>query len=265
MRTVAALLLLSVLWGVEWLRELLVIPGTPPALRSAIVCTLAAAIFAIAPSERQANGRSLMVGIGLFAVPLLLQRLAYLPGYTNAALWTLAPVFIVVVCGAKLQGLRQDLLMTALAGVAGALLIFPVQFPASLREGVHWLILIAGIASAATASVFAKETPGLKTTGMLGAAVLLWIATAVSGALSISTPELLWIAGVDLPALLLLLWLLQQMKPEELSTRYLLPVVVTILTSWLALHPQISLRFAGGVMLLAASSTGLLLLSRHKV
>lgn len=263
MRQIAALLLLCFLWGMEWLRELLVLPATSSTLRAAITCTLAALLYALFPSERCSTRRGILSALGLFALPLLLQQAAHLSGYTSAALWALAPVLIVVVCGARSTGLRQEMLIAALAGVAGTLLILPFQFPASLSDGLHWLILLAGIASAAVASVMAPEAAGFRTTGLLSAAAVLWIATIANGSLSLSLPELLWIACIDLPAMLVLLWLLPQVCPEALSTRYLLPMVITILTSWVVLHQQMTVRFAGGILLLLSSSTGLILLSRR--
>ena len=263
MRQTAALLLLCFLWGMEWLRELLALPATSSTLRMAITCTLAVFLYALFPSERRISRRGIASALGLFAVPLLLQQAAHLSGYTSAALWALAPVLIVVACGARSTGLRQEMLIAALAGVAGTLLILPFQFPASLYDGFHWLILLAGIASAAVASVMATEAAGFRTTGLLSAAVLLWIATIARGPISLSLPELLWIACIDLPAMLLLLWLLPQMRPEALSARYLLPIAITILTSWVALHQQMTIRFAGGVVLLLASSASLIFLSRR--
>ena len=263
MRQIAALLLLCFLWGMEWLRELLVLPATSATLRMAITCTLAASLYALFPSERCISRRGIASALGLFAVPLLLQQAAHLSGYTGAALWAIAPVLIVVVCGAQSTGLRQEMLITALAGVAGTLLILPFQFPASATDGFHWLILLAAIASAAIASVTGPGAAGFRTTGLLSAAVVLWIATIAHGRLSVSLPELLWIALIDLPATLLLLWLLQRMSPEALSTRYLLPMAITILSSWIALHQQMTVRFAGGVVLLLASSAGLIFFARR--
>jgi drug/metabolite transporter (DMT)-like permease len=247
----------------EWLRELLILPTTSSTLRTAIICTLAAFLYALFPSERSISRRGIASALGLFAVPLLLQQAAHLSGYTSAALWALAPVLIVVVCGARSTGLRQEMLVTALAGVAGTLLILPFQFPASAADGLHWLILLAGIASAAIASVTGPGAAGFRTTGLLSAAIVLWIATIPRGPISLSLPELLWIGCIDLPGMLLLLWLLQRMPPEALSTRYLLPMAITILTSWVALHQQMTIRFAGGVVLLLASSAGLIFLSRR--
>jgi hypothetical protein len=40
-------------------------------------------------------------------------------------------------------------------------------------------------------------------------------------------------------------------------------MAITILTSWIALHQQMTVRFAGGALLLLASSAGLILLSRR--
>jgi len=269
MRQIAALLLLSFLWGMEWLRELLVLPATPSTLRAAITCTLAALLYAFSPSERGSSRRGIVCALGFFAIPLLLQQAAHLSGYTSAALLTLTPVLIVVVCGARSTGLRQEMLVAALAGVAGTLLIFPFQFPASAVDGLRWLILLTGIASAAVASVMAHvisgsgASSGFRTTGLLSAAIVLWIATIARGPISLSLPELLWIACVDLPAMLLLLWLVPRMHPEALSTRYLLPMAITILTSWVALHQQMTVRFAGGILLLLASTAGLIFLSRR--
>ena len=263
MRQIAALLLLCFLWGMEWLRELLVLPATPSTLRAAITCTLAALLYSFSPLERSSNRRGILSALGLFAFPLLLQQAAHLSGYTSAALWTLTPALIVVVCGAQSTGLRQEMLIAALAGVAGTLLILPFQFPASPSDGLHWLIFLTGIASAAVASVMAPAAAGFRTTGLLSAAVVLWVATIARGPISLSLPELLWILCIDLPAMFLLLWLLPQMTPEALSTRYLLPIAITILTSWIALHQQMTIRFASGVVLLLASSAGLILLSRR--
>ncbi|NUQ28566.1 MAG: hypothetical protein HOQ35_08635 [Acidobacteriaceae bacterium] len=263
MRQIAGLLLLCFLWGMEWLRELLVLPATPSTLRAAITCTLAALLYSFSPLERSSSPRGIVSALGLFALPLLLQQAAHLSGYTSAALWTLTPVLIVVICGARSTGLRQEMLIAALAGVAGTLLILPFQFPVSPSDGLHWLIFLTGIASAAVASVMAPAAAGFRTTGLLSAAVVLWIATVARGPISLSLPELLWILCIDLPAMFLLLWLLPQMRPEALSTRYLLPMAITILTSWIALHQQMTIRFASGVVLLLASSAGLILLSRR--
>ncbi len=263
MRQIAALLLLCFLWGMEWLRELLILPATPSTLRAAITCTFAALLYALFPRERCSSWRGIASALGLFVFPILLQQAAHLSGYTSAALWALTPVLIVVVCGAQAAGLRQEMLIAALAGVAGTLLILPFQFPASVTDGLHWLILLAGIVSAAVASVIAPEAAGFRTSGLLSGAAVLWIATLARRPISLSLPELLWIACIDLPAMLLLLWLLPQMRPEALSTRYLLPMAITTLTSWIALHQQMTVRFASGTILLIASSMSLILLARR--
>lgn len=262
MRSLAALILVCTLWGLEWLRELLVIPQTPAALRSAIVCTVAATFCSLYAPNRTLSSRGAAVGVGLFALPVLLQQISHLSGYTAAALWTLVPVMVVVVCGVRSSGLQQEQLLTALAGVAGALLIFPVSFPSSVNESLTWLVFLSAVVSVAVSSSFAMGTTGLSGFGLASAAGMLWLVCLANGTTTITAPELLWIACFDLPAMLLLLWLLQFMQPEALSTRYLLPVVVTILTSWIALHQQMSLRFALGVLLLAGSALLLLIQSR---
>ena len=75
-------------------------------------------------------------------------------------------------------------------------------------------------------------------------------------------PQLVWAVVVDLPALLLLFWLMRRMSATRMTTRFLIAPLMTNLMDLALLRPVVSGR-AGLGLVLVAGSAGWLLLARE--
>jgi hypothetical protein len=266
-RTIATpcLLLLSLLWASGALRTDL-LPGlfanSPPYLERQVLplAMLALAAALIAPRARilwRSVRHSAWIGLGLFAVPAMLVYLAdaQIPGLARTGLFTLVPVFAVVFepyIGSRSATQSHRGLLAALVSVVGALLVFPVVIPHSIEAGagLGFVILAAGCLAAAncfgvaTAAILSGNVTGqiASMASIAGAtgAVVLAIASAC-----LERPvwrwndlwrELLWSAGVEMPALLLLFWLMPRMSAPRMVTRYVLGPLLALLIGMILLQ-----------------------------
>jgi drug/metabolite transporter (DMT)-like permease len=212
-----------------------------------------------------------LAGAAIFAIPQVLIAGAggHVSELTVVLVFMLAPVAVVFAVAQKEAGFGADgnplpRMMPALAGLGGAGLILPFAWPAT-SVGQAWLLAIA--ASALGAGVAAVWLHGLLAEAQLLRATALVCAGSglVAGTFCwigwAGWPPVTWqglgfealrCAVVELPILLLTVWLLREMEPGRFSARYLLMPLVTIVESFVMLRPPLSWTTAAGIALLAA-------------
>jgi drug/metabolite transporter (DMT)-like permease len=71
-------------------------------------------------------------------------------------------------------------------------------------------------------------------------------------------PELAWSAAVELPALLLLFWLMRRMSATRMTVRFVLAPLITILIGFVVQQPAIEPRTWLGLFLMTAAAIGIL-------
>ena len=183
---------------------------------------------------------------------------------TELLVFGLAPFFTVFI-DAQRKGGELRMLVPALVGLGGLALIVPFAFPGS-TVGLAWFAGILGVAGLAAWA-------GIKLHPILHGVPLVWAAAAASGAAAtvaiagwivfphesfawdwkIAGLECGWGVGIDLPLLLLAVWLFKEMKPVAFSTRFFLVPLVTIAGGMIAIRPRVEWTTWLGLMLMAVS------------
>jgi drug/metabolite transporter (DMT)-like permease len=294
---VAALLFLCLLWSLASLRiDLLPAldnQALPTMEKQALPLGLLAITSSLIAISRRANRpqmrqirSAILIGLGLFVAPAVLVSLSNqgISQLTRVALFSLVPVFTVVlephisephisephISGTTSQQPRGALI-AALLAVGGTLCIFPADIPSSPAAAAAFGAVVLAAACIATASCLAvkaaTESPITTTAAIAGTTAL--ASFAVLGPLlergrgpwtwNGIGPELAWSTAVDLPALLLLFWLMTRMSAVRIATRFVIAPLITALFGIALLRPQVSLRDVLGFLLLAAGAGWLLI------
>jgi drug/metabolite transporter (DMT)-like permease len=230
-------------------------------------------------SDTRLVRESLLVGLGLFAIPAILIDLAALRTYppTRAVLLTLVPLFaavfepyIVLSVDGKDSRQSRFALLAALVGVAGAICIFSVELPVSIQAFAAFCAVILAAASIAVSGCKAvavtQENPAsLTTMATIASGVAALFNAGASAVLEQPTlawsalwPELLWSAAVELPALTLLFWLMRHLTATRMATRYLLAPMIAIAAGAVLVQAPLNSRICLGLALMAASAAWLL-------
>jgi drug/metabolite transporter (DMT)-like permease len=220
---------------------------------------------------------SLWIGLGLFTAPTILIHLAsgWVSGFTRTALFTLVPVFAVVLdpyIGKQAAGLSRGSLPAALLAVLGAALVFPIAIPNSMEAiAAFGAVILAAIAvAAANGYAVAVMQPAKKqslapiaaiaaTTGAFSLGILsaslertAWQSTTV-------TPALFWTAALQLPSLWLLFWLMRRLSAVRLTLRFVLGPALAVPLGALLMQMPLTLRTWLGLLGMAAGAANLLL------
>lgn len=283
---VAGLLLLCFLWSVDSLRSDFA-PGAAAAIpefaREAMHLALLAVVAALIALVRRApwpRGRRVWdaasIGLGLFIPPAILALLPNeaMPDLTRVALFSLAPVFAVTFepyLGRMTESQSKGGLLAALGCVIGTVGVFPLEIPHNLPAAGAFLGAIFSVACIAAVNCWAVRCVSnlprgsgaaiAAIAGFAGAAVLA-ISSAVGerGAWSRKAigPELAWSAIVELPALLLLFWLMRRMSAVRMTTRFVVAPLIVNVVGLIALRPTVTLRAGLGLLLIAISAGWLL-------
>jgi len=261
---------------------------------SLAMLSVLAATVALAQKSAWPRGRLLVVtvliGLGLFALPALFLEVTktWLTPVTRAALFTLVPFFAVIfepyLTQCSVEQSRGGL-FASLISVAGALLVLPVTMPNSLPAVASFAALGAASASIAASSCVAdrilltlKEESERLTSkafsmasfaAVSGSAAFLGL--AVLGAFTKRSwpgdalpATLAWSAMTELPALLLLFWLIPRLSAPRISTRFTLSLMFPILVGAALLGAHLTLRDWSGVALMAAGTAYILLAPEDK-
>jgi len=287
-----ALLLLSLLWAAGVLQADLLPDLIPnplmPLLRQALslgLLAIVACALAIAHGDQWPRGRMLWscitVGVGLFVAPAMLVSWAnpWVPGLTQAALFTLTPIFTLVfepyIGGenAPQEPSQSRMgLLAALAAFGGALCAFHVNVPTSIQEAGGLFTVIAATACLAAANCKAVAVAHELDKGSIRplaaiaaatAAILLGTASAVGNQAiwewAAVEPALLWAVGVEVPGLLLLFWLTRQMSATRMATRYIWAPLIAVFVGAALMQAHFMPRTWIGLLLMALGAAYLLL------
>jgi drug/metabolite transporter (DMT)-like permease len=192
----------------------------------------------------------------------------------RVAIFSLTPVFAIVL-EPHLGNARQPAassLVAALAAVAGALCIFPLDLPGTPAAAIAVLAMVLAAACAATGNCLAVRIASSSAAGSLalGAALASGSAAFVFAVASVITEHaqwqfmpktvpLAWMFFIDLPALMLLFWLLRHMSAARMTMRFILAPLLTILAGIALEQPAITTRMILGIVLMTAGALWLLL------
>ena len=214
--------------------------------------------------------RLAVAGVLLSAVPEALAALAqrHVAGSLVTAMLASVPV-ILVVMATQAGGTVMHLLVPAVLGLGGILLLVPVDLPGSLGGRLSLLLLLAGAITAAYASVWMHRLlkrfdPGqaIGVVCLANAFVALLLEAGVgwsrplNGALVLSAA----FTGVEL---VLLVLLAKGVEPVRLGARYLVVPLLTLIEGYWLLRPGLTVRMGVGAGLLAGGAAFLLLAGRE--
>jgi drug/metabolite transporter (DMT)-like permease len=195
-----------------------------------------------------------LAGLVLFAAPILLLHAAH--GMVSSALgvlvFALLPVAVMVMTGA-LKGL-----LPALLGVAGVLVLLPVSMPEGRGLLGIGLMVLAMLLTAA-ALVWLHRLLPQSSRGWAVVAICLSNGLILSLAGRDETSwgweaarcEALRALIIDAPEVLLLIWLIAALEPRQLSARWLVAPLFTVLGGYVLMRPEGGLRLLVGAVLLA--------------
>jgi drug/metabolite transporter (DMT)-like permease len=276
------LLLLCLLWAWASLRPDLLPasghePNVSPLLREAALLGMFAVLSGLATLLRRTQRprgftMTILVGLGLFVVPVLLITLGkdWIDDPTRVALFSLTPVFAIVF-EPHINDLtppeRRGAFAAALAAVAGTLLVFPLDIPHSTAAGFAMCGVLVSAASIAAANCLGVRIASQQATGSAPsfAAIAAGFAAVCLGALDLAMRHFAsalaslnpWDA-LDLVALALLFWLMPRMSAVRMTTRFLIAPLLANLIGIALLRPALQLRSWTGLLLIAIGSAWLL-------
>lgn len=287
--SIGALLLLSLLWAVGWVRADLS-PGSSaglhlrPMLGQAVLLGVFAGLAAVGAVVLRRNwlarstaGWAVLVGVGLFAVPLVLTTLAasWIDDSTRVALFSLTPLFAVVFephFALEREQTREvrGSFPAAMVAVAGTLLVFPVELPHSYASAFALIGLVVAAALVAAANcVGVREmgsdqgrVPAFAAVAAGSAACLLALLGLTFQRNEAATAGIGVWAVSDLIALALLFWLMGRMSAVQMTTRFQIAPLIANLISLALLRPHVEVQAWIGLALIAAGS-GWMLLARE--
>lgn len=240
-----------------------------------------AAMVAIRGGELRVPLRSSLgvgvAGLGLFVLPGMVLRFAAgaVPKTAGVALFCAVPVMVLVgetisgEAGSRLRGL----LLPGLIALGGALLLFQVGPPGSLRGWGFFGLVAACCVVAAAASIWfhrlmqrSSVAAAVAAIGLCGAIVFgvysggVGWPTLGAGALA---GEVLRGAVFDLPVVWLTVWLVREVDPARLSARFLLVPLVNLAEGYALMREPVELKailemaamLGGAAMLLLAKES----------
>ena len=236
---------------------------------------------------------SVWIGLGLFTVPAMLVSFSdtWISGLARTALFTLAPVFAVVFepylglssSSSSSSAPRQRAgLLAALSAVAGSLLVFPGAIPNSLQSAGALITVIAAAASVAAANCHGAAKASSLGRDAAGEIAAMAAMAGATGALTLAAasmllehpvwrwsalaPELFWSAAIELPALLLLFWLMPRFSAPRMATRYVWAPLLALLSGVVLEHAgrAVQPRTWLGLILMAAGAGWMLFAPREE-
>ena len=277
-----AFAMLCVLSGTSWAIPREMFDGLPPLEGQGVLFGVIGLIALVlagcrvwSRSGRLRYARLAAVAVGFFGVPVVAVEYARgsVPAMSRSALFAMVPVVVVLVVGAGEATGREErgtrhLLVPALAGLGGLLLLLPLDFSGSMRGWVMLAVVCATVVVVGIASVWLYRL--LRGLALTDAIAVVGIANAVFLlAWSAVREEMVWrgsglvsvislASWVDVVEVLLIVWLLREMPPLRFAARYLAIPLLTILESFVLLRPEWTVRMGFGTALLAAGAGTLL-------
>ena len=218
-----------------------------------------------------------LAAMGMFAVPQIVFGAAagHVSGMTELLVFLLVPTVVVFVVAQQRAGFGAGesalvYLAPALAGLLGAVELLPFDLPQS-GVGRWWLAAIVGSAVLAGCAAVRLHTLLRGVAVFRGAAVMFGAAGLAaaafvgldwSGDLGWNSGAAMWelvrLVVVEVPILLLTVWLLREMKPIRFSARVLMVPLIMILEGYVLERPPVDWTTGLGVVLLAGGAVGLL-------
>jgi hypothetical protein len=217
--------------------------------------------------------RSAAAAVGFFGVPIVVGEYVRgsVPGISRSALFAMVPVVVVlaVAAGDRREGeVARRLLVPALTGLSGLLLLLRLEFSGSVRGLLMLVLVCVAVVLVGLASVWlhrllrgVRFAEAIAMVGLANGFVLLgW---------SIVREDVVWRWGglgsivsitslVDVAEVVLIVWLLREMLPVRFAARYLVIPLLTILESYALMRPDWTVRMGFGTLLLAAGGGALL-------
>ncbi len=195
--------------------------------------------------------------------------------FSVALLFLLVPMVVIVVVAQQSAGFGPEtnpleVMFPALLGIGGAALVIPFDTPASI-SGKLWLLALTGVVilSGVIAVWLHRTLAGVPVfrTGAIAMAAACLVATPFS--LLGGPPAVVWsasaIAGeavrcfaIDLPVVLLTVWLLREMRPVAFSARALLIPLVSVAAGLILLRPEVPWTTPAGMLLMGIGAWRLL-------
>jgi hypothetical protein len=197
-----------------------------------------------------------------------------MPDLTRVALFSLAPVFAVTFepyLGRMTESQSKGGLLAALGCIIGTVGVFPLEIPRNFPAAGAFFGTILSVACIAAANCWAVRCVSNLPRGS-GAAIAAIAGFAAAAVLAIASaagergawgrtaigPELAWSAVIELPALLLLFWLLRRMSAVRMTTRFVVAPLIVNIVGLIALRPTVTLRSGLGLLLIGISAGWLL-------
>jgi drug/metabolite transporter (DMT)-like permease len=206
-----------------------------------------------------------------FGFPALAIELASgsVPEITRSALFAMVPVVVAIVIAATEAGTPGEnsarrSLLPALAGLAGLLLLLPLDLPGSARGRLMLAVICTAVILVGISSVQLHRL--LQSFKPTDAAALMCLSSAVFLlAYGLARRTFVWHLSdlvsfvsfsslVNLIEIVLLLWLLRNLSPVRFAARFLIIPLLTVLEAYVLLHPGLTLKIAGGVALLVVGA-----------
>jgi drug/metabolite transporter (DMT)-like permease len=276
--TFAALCILSASAWVADQTEL----STLPSLEKQGLLYAAIALIALVISGPRIRSRNnwrsslslALASILFFGLPALAIELASgsVPQITRSALFALVPIAVIITltAGNTPESGGRHQLIPALTGIAGLLLLLPLDFSTTPRGVVMLAILSTAVIVVGVAGVWLfRNLPNFSFTdgaafACLSTATFLLICNSFLGSSIWKPRDLLTLASIPslifLIEVILLLWLLRAMPPIQFAARYLLIPLITVVEGYVLLRPALTLRTGFGAILLAIGTAALLFL-----
>ena len=249
----------------------------PPAAQDGLAYLIAAIVAFVTARRVKLSftriGRLSALSICLFAAPIVLLDLVphHVPTATLVAMFAFVPAVVAMVLQTS-TGSGTGLLEPSLAGVAGALFLLPVEVPDSPSRWVGaafvlGVVVLVGVTSVRMYARFqaldgGDRQPGMAAVCLVNALVLL-LYTAIRSGIPSGRPSMTGLA-VETASILLLVLLVARMPPVLLSTRFFLVPLLTAVSSYVVMRPELNLRIGLGAVLLAAAAAVLLRRGNHE-
>jgi drug/metabolite transporter (DMT)-like permease len=220
-----------------------------------------------------------MAGACLFALPAAAFHFAAgkVSEFTDVAAFCAVPLITVLAASAIGAGDGESsrlrgLMLPSVAGLGGALLLFPLENPGSVRRWLSLGLVFGCCVAVAFAGVWMHRL--MQGAGVAAAVAVIGLVSAVLlgsyGAAvgwpgfgrSVIAREMLRCAVFDLPVVWLTVWLVREVSPARLSARFLLVPLVTVAEGYAVERGPLELKTFLAAGLLCAS--GVLLLIRDE-
>lgn len=208
--------------------------------------------------------------LGIFVLPAIVSQLVAgaVSSSASVALFCAVPLLMVLGMAWFGDGAGRGLMMPSLVGLFGALLVFSVEVPRSVRRTVCLMAVFGCCVVAASASIWMfklvrgiRAAQAVMVTGFAGAAVLGVLGLGVGWpriTLSAIGVEAARCVVFDLPVVWMTVWLMREIPPVRLAARFLIAPLVTWVEGYAMVRGPVEARSIVALLLIAAGAAMLL-------